>query len=440
MAVAVLLFTLIGGVVGLLLLVAAFRRWPTMPLYAVTILSAIAWDLPGLHRIASVGDVSITAEDMVVVSALVATALNPGRLLAITKPYRLILVALTLGLVGALIAGLFRFDTGMVMNDFRAFLFPIGFTAWALNQDWMTDAGQRAFKQWITITGATLTAVAAIHIAIYGVGQPDTFVVSVLSGVSNTGRPLASDQAMLLGLIGLLMFRAWGSSRPGRDRWVGILFLAMSIACQHRSVWVAVFLGIALTSFRLRGVARARALAGAFCALLLGAIAILSGALTGVVSSLFASVENTGTLDGRLSSWTQLVESSFARGIWTILLGEPFGFGYDRIEAGQIISYAPHNWYVTVYLRLGLVGLGIFTIVMTSTFARLARGAEAVAVTAAFLAIATYISAYSLSWTVAALLAWCIAAATNESSGREPQIPMLPKRQLAGNTRSSRAF
>ncbi|WP_354298612.1 O-antigen ligase family protein [Pseudarthrobacter sp. PvP022] len=230
-------------------------------------------------------------------------------------------------------------------------------------------------------------------------------------------------------------------SSVGRGRggqvWFGIAFVVLAVMSQHRSVWVAVAIGILLVIFRLRGVALARASFGTFYASVLILGLYIFGALDGLISNFTYAVESTGTYNARLDTWTSLIDESVLRGPFSVIFGEPFGFGYARESGGRIVTFAPHNWYVSIYLRLGLVGLAAFVIVLLSTVGRHMKTRAGVAPTAILLSIAVYAWSYSLPWYLAPLFGWCMALAWTQETdtikaprGRSKRAPS-PYEQMA---------
>ncbi len=41
----------------------------------------------------------------------------------------------------------------------------------------------------------------------------------------------------------------------------------------------------------------------------------------------------------------------------TLLFGFPYGYGYRRVIRNIVIEFAPHNFYIDMLLRVGIVGL-----------------------------------------------------------------------------------
>ncbi|MGN8132645.1 hypothetical protein [Paenarthrobacter sp. 22069] len=414
-----------GGLSMFGLAVAAFIKWPMLVLYSVGAFALMAWEFPALPTLFSVAGTQIKPEDAVVLTALTATALRPERLKAVTRRRSMLMLLIAGCLAVALLRGSIIFQSS-AFNEFRGFLWPIGLTAWMLNHDWQSPAMQAAFQRWITVTGLGLSVLFAYHVAAYGLGNADSFVTTA-DGVDQTGRPLVSSQALLLALSGMNQFKVATAKGKSSRLLLGAGFLSLAILCQHRSVWVAVGIGLLLVVLRLRGVPLARTVVGGFFASVLALVIYASGIADPLIASLTKSLESSGTYSARLDTWSVLIDDSFQRGVSSVIFGEPFGFGYNRYDGLRLLTFAPHNWYVSVFLRLGLVGLGLFAIVLLSTLNRLITNKAGVLPTAVFLSIVIYSWSYSLSWYLAPMLGWCIAQAWGTELKTMPQKLIVPR-------------
>lgn len=431
-----MMFLALGAAVVFALAVASFRKWPQIPLYCVTIFAATVWDFPVRPPLANIMGTSIMFEDAIIVTAIATVALNPAQFWKTVGPYNVVVVVSIICIAVSLINGLATFGPNTAVNEFRSFLYPLGMVAWFLNQDWMNDSRRHRFRRWVLVTGLAITVAGLIHIALYGLGQADSFVVSALSGEEMTSRPLTSDQAAMLALFGLLLFKFWETEKRRQYSYLGLVFIGLAIISQHRSVWVALAIALVPIALRLRHVAATRFVVGVIAAAVVGAMVLLSGAADGIVQPLIYSAQRGGTYLGRLDSWSTLVSMAFDRGAWSVIFGEPFGFGYLRPEyRGFMISYAPHNWYVSIFLRLGLVGLALFLCVIGWGFSRLWRGQDRVVAMGVFLAILIYMWNYSLSWHLSPIFAWALALAAHTSPAaaalRPSQKPRKAREEVA---------
>ncbi|GAA5193149.1 hypothetical protein GCM10023346_17100 [Arthrobacter gyeryongensis] len=402
-------FVLIAAAVfGLGIAVVALKRWPGFGLYAVGIITMLAWEFPTLPTLVSVAGFQLKPEDVVSLALVSDLILRPQRFFARTRSYNWLVGITLLCMLSALIGGIFTFGIPTAVNEARTLFWGAILTAWLLNQDWAAEPFQRTFKRWAVLLGLGLVVLFIYHVRTYGFGSADSFVTST-DGVEQTGRPLVSGQAAVLACFGFFMFQGAAPKVRGRTIFLGIIFLIVAVLCQHRSVWAAVGIGVGLILLRLRGVALARVVAVAFYGGSFLVILVLSGALNGMADSLTHSFESMGTFNARVDSWDILVQDSFDRGPWSVLFGEPFGFGSARISGTQVVTFAPHNWYVSVFLRLGLVGLLAFLLMLLIALVPLLRRQDGLVPTIVVIVICAYMWTYSLSWYQVPMLAWAIA-------------------------------
>lgn len=396
---------MVGAVAGFALLTYLAHRRPMVIPYAVGAYALTAWDFPTTPGLVTVAGIQIKGEDVIVLAALATVLVRPRNFLNLVRRYSLLMMVIAICLLAALVAGYARFG-GHAFNEFRGFFWLIGLCAWMLSLDWSSIRLRRSFDRWIIFMGIGLALAFVFHAAKYGMGTADSFVVRS-DGTEQTGRPLVSGQALFLTLIGMLLLERSTERGRGGTTWLGIAFIAIAVLCQHRSVWAAVGVAIFLVSIQLRGIPLARATVGAFYGLVFLFALYATGALDGLLNSLAYGIESKGTYEGRVGAWTSLVDASVERGASSVLFGEPFGFGYDRYENGRFITYAPHNWYVSVYLRLGLIGLAAFLVVMLTAAKRLLAQRD-VASMALLTATAIYAWSYSLPWYLGIPFGWCL--------------------------------
>jgi hypothetical protein len=187
-------------------------------------------------------------------------------------------------------------------------------------------------------------------------------------------RVVRSHEALVMGqmfIVGLL-FAPLGRIASAA-RFIAPLTLGGVLALQHRSVWLAVLVGV------LAGLFVARSRSGSKTGqilLLAGIVAItvlpltlssqLSGVSDQVASSADRAVEGDGTVGERLDNWQGLIKLWAAGGPRSLALGQSFGsdstrYVRDTIHGGEHkIGYFAHNHYVQTLYNLGLVGLFAF--------------------------------------------------------------------------------
>ncbi len=186
--------------------------------------------------------------------------------------------------------------------------------------------------------------------------------------------------AAMLG-AGALNWRRRGSIDAVRSapppRWlpglVGALLFAI-VFLQHRTLWIAAFLGIGLLVIRDPQLTRRLTLA-ALGATALAAVLVFAVLGQGVdrviVDELTDSATNVDTFEWRVQGWQELIEEQSPADVHDLLVGQPFGRGFPRFVDGRIVNVSPHNFYLELYLRVGVLGLAAFVALHAIPFLRL---------------------------------------------------------------------
>jgi hypothetical protein len=216
------------------------------------------------------------------------------------------------------------------------------------------------------------TAYAVIGIALYfWAGMESGFLNRNewdFAAVGGVFRPVSSHAAFFVAAVALVQTMAWlrgtGARRAG---WHAATFIAFVIIMQHRSVWIAAATGLLCVLYLER-----RQLPRRFT-LLLGFVLVstlLTAAAAGLgyldelaaslVRSTVSMADQHGTFAARVDGWDRLVDSWMESSTRIIIFGFPFGHGYTRMYNGELIEFAPHNFYLDLVLRVGIVGALLF--------------------------------------------------------------------------------
>jgi hypothetical protein len=280
---------------------------------------------------------------------------------------------LILGL--SFITGIASYGTAAGVS-FRKFFYFFATTTYVMS--FKLDQGKvdMVIRSWLTFAGVLVASVLLRWVV-----DPAHVGIAILKGNSEDSlRVIPSDMALILGqaFVLTLLLRAGDG---GRRAWsyLAPLWLAAVIVLQHRSVWLAVLLGLGAAYFLLGNLAAVKRMsrqlmfiaaagsAGLFMLALSGSIDLL-----GLTSSLGQSYETAVKLDTtageRLNSW-QVLFAMWAQGgpsVW--LLGFPFGTSLARevmtpLGELRVLEYGAHNAYVELLLFTGLSGLIFFTTV-----------------------------------------------------------------------------
>jgi hypothetical protein len=229
--------------------------------------------------------------------------------------------------------------------------------------------------RWLALTGLALCGVAAFNWWSTGLGTADESIV--IDGSLTTGRILVSWQALMVAAAGLVLVLLSWQRRSARALSGALLCLLVVVLAQHRSVWVATVAGVIVVLYYLgqrRGLA-----AGLVCVWALLLLSPLSAAapvrevLAELSSSLASASTSSGTGGTRFLGAGVIVQQQLEQGPWTILFGSPFGTPWNRVIEGTLVTFQPHNLYVEMFARVGLVGLLLLVALLLVGFRRQLR-------------------------------------------------------------------
>lgn len=185
----------------------------------------------------------------------------------------------------------------------------------------------------------------------------------------NEFRVLAATQASILAAAVAVALYAHMYKVGKTSHYVaGVMALLMVVILQHRSVWVATLIMIGIVA--ARDAVKIVPLLARFAGLALIGVIIVApisfylGWTDRLFETLFESFElatrSEGTHTGRIKDWTELLIQWQDYPWWEKLIGRRYGSGWDRWVVDRFISYSPHNAYVAIVLRVGLLGLSAF--------------------------------------------------------------------------------
>lgn len=257
--------------------------------------------------------------------------------------------------------------------DFRPFFYLWLGAAYLATFDYSEDFARRCMK-FLVVMGAGICAIAYYR---WTMGALDYEYHRELERLDTTGvalpRVMTAGHALILAcaLIVVASQAVIGRAKPMTWLLAGLFGITV-VALQHRSVWVAAgagFIALALMLRHLRSGAGSRILSlvlmGAVLLLVIAASGRFQGAVDSVQDQAVRATSTTGgTFVGRVMGWKGLLNQWAGSGSpVTYLVGKPFGSGYERYASdigSQKVGYMPHNFYVQLLYRGGLVGLAAF--------------------------------------------------------------------------------
>ena len=237
-----------------------------------------------------------------------------------------------------------------------------------------TERDVRQMARWCVWTAYGLVGIAAYRWVGWLVGFVPLSAIAEV-GAGNEFRALPSGAAFCVAAVGLLQFMAW--MRGSGSRFSGLhalVFAVVVVVLQHRSVWMAAAVGYLFVLVPQRGHMPSRMLwlIGLFFVVGLGvAIATQMGVLDRLAASLWESTisiaDPKSTTTDRVFGWEALLSDWIESPLGTILFGYPYGTSYRRVVDRIVVEYSPHNFFVQLLLRVGLVGTLLFTAAMLMT-------------------------------------------------------------------------
>ncbi|MEW2633702.1 O-antigen ligase family protein [Streptomyces sp. NPDC048389] len=411
---------LLGGaaLISCAALTASFVRWPVwgIGLYVAVQLwqtqQNVRQSLPG-------AGLNVLPTDVLTVCLLVAALIMlRGRVRGATA----LLLALLVLTGYALIRGFGIFGVQAAGNEARTNFIQLICAALFV----AVLSGGRNLVRAVTLiwvlAACALSCLALLGWLNVGIGSNSDQIM--VDGVLTNARPVSAAQTLVIGQAAMMLLCGRGSARGRALAW---LLLAVVVLAQHRTIWLAV--GIMITGWLVSRHRQTGSRAAALVVLgslgMLSVLAVSWGAADRVTSKLTASSEDDRTLVWRMEGWHALLPRLKEVPDW--LLGLPFGSGYDRMINGTFVAVSPHNYYLEVLLRLGLLGVAVLLLVYATAWR--AAGADSEHKLMLRLLICSqlvYMTTYSLTPEQAVILGLLAACAQQRGACRPPTLKESP--------------
>jgi hypothetical protein len=265
--------------------------------------------------------------------------------------------ALATGLLALnMLRGFAEHGLGVAVNESRetlTFLSALVYFSTVLVDEAMLGHFVRLWR-WV---GAAMVVKAAIYVSSNGLSTYGGDVDPNLLDFDD--RPLWAAGALLMAQATFVVLL--GDRRTGAAKWVpvGVGFTVLVVSGQ-RTVWAGAALGfVVLLLFSSRGARLGAKLQIRALATLLAALAgtVLVAGYNSFGYAYETAFSDRGTLLWRVDGWEALVGNRLGGPLVDILVGQPAGFGYDRLVNGSLVVVGPHSGYVTPFLTVGAVGL-----------------------------------------------------------------------------------
>lgn len=431
------LFLLLSAITLFLLFSIFLVRYPAVVILLLGGLVMVrASGLPD-PRLAQVAGATVYAADALFAAAALAAGLRLARKGPRSLPlHRLGCGLLLLSVSLAVARGLMLFDLQQVFNEFRSFFYFLAGLAFAVVLFADRLPPRRAG---VMLAGLSLF-LAALAVVRLGAGGAGTSQGRILStGEYVDARAVDAATALLIAQ-GLWLVLLMTSKRvaPIKTQ-LSLALAALVVVLQHRSVWAATASGVAATFMaspvlRRAVVKRLALIVGLFA--LLGVV-LVAGELRSVGEGVAASAQDVlkerNTLTARVDGWRLLLGDSRLLTPEGLLVGLPMGSGYYRTVAGQVATYSPHNFYIQLLLRGGLVALvGLAMIVAGSLRNYDSHRTEAVAALGIIVSTGVFFMAYGPAHEQGIFLGVALKLLSRSVAGPPRHVPEVLGKRLTG--------
>ena len=310
--------------------------------------AAFVYNVPSL----SLGGMRVGVTDVVAVIVLAAAVARCLRLRHLSR-HQHWLIMLGVLLLVSLMLGIASHGVQLSINDSRQYLFFVGAALYMATFRPTADLYDRIGRIWLM--AAVLMVLLACVRWLQVFAGIDLGVPAEINGVDTKIRVLDGPYAFFLAGPLLLTIPVWlRRGQPRWVRWLGVVLLVVLIALDRRTVWLAIFVGLAVLLLRGRRLKpRAVALVAAASIVIVLAFA---GDVLARDQSPPGTVTSTGTVTWRIEGWSILVDR-WSESPVNWFVGQPSGSGYARTVEGSDFNSNPHNFYIQTVIRAGMGGL-----------------------------------------------------------------------------------
>lgn len=366
----VVAFAVAGAVAALILLDRMIRN-VTVTATVVLVVSAVVV-IFGTAPAATVGGFQVTLTDLLTAFVGAAFAARLLRRAQVPRPAWGLVVILLL-VLWSLFRGIGDHGVATAANEARGTLNVYFVALYFATMKPSEQLRERIGRAWLLY--AVFLVVLAVERWLAVFGPLPTSDAWYIPGEYGGLRVLWSDEAFALGQALVILLP--GLMRGGLtrvQRVMAMVVLATVLLTQHRSVWAATLVGIALVLLLEGNIGRrwARRLILATGIVAVALMTFFSGPLLEqTVSS--SDAARSETFEWRMEGWTALYRDSGPESLAEVAVGRPYGAGWLRrlTSLGYSTDVVPHNYYVEQSLRVGVIGVIALLVVYGGVMRRL---------------------------------------------------------------------
>jgi O-antigen ligase len=344
----------VAAALGVALLELLLRRADVAAALVFGSVVVQAYFIDRVPALALPGGVQVYLTDMVASLILGAAVLRLLRTPRFDRFQRWLLVLGVLLLV-SLVRGVAAFGMQPSVADFRQYLFFGGVGLYFASFPVSIRLYDRIGRIWLAMTIPMMLLVCARWLAVFA--GVNLGVPASKYGADAAIRVIDGPFTFFLASAFVLTIPAWTWMRRERDRWirwVSVLLLLFCLVLNRRTVWLAIAVGVAVVMLRDRRLGRRALLLVALGAVMTVVAFVWLGGLQEGSEPLVKS--GSGNLTWRVEGWEALV-GTWSRSPLDWAIGQPVGSGFARQIEGIETQSGPHNFYIEILVRTGVVGL-----------------------------------------------------------------------------------
>jgi O-antigen ligase len=300
------------------------------------------------------GDMRVGSTDIIATVVLCAAFARLLRMQRLSTYHRWLVLFIIL-LVLSLVRGILTFGVQTSASDFRLMEFWIAAAVYFATVPPSHLIYSRIAKVWIWMTVPLMVIVLLRWLDVFAgiqLGVPrERF------GSDAAIRVVDGPYTFFLAQGFILTLPFWRQDQRSRAmRLVGILLVVFVVLLDRRTAWVALLAGIVTVMIHDRRIGR-RAMWAVITilAVVIGAYSTLLRATTSG-EPIAQAASNTASAAWRIEGWAVLLRQ-WAESPANWFIGEPFGASFRRLVEGSEVVAGPHNFYIEMLLRTGVVGL-----------------------------------------------------------------------------------
>jgi hypothetical protein len=357
---------LVAAALGIALLELLLRRADVAAALVFGSVVVQAYFIDRVPALMLPGGVAVYLTDMVASLIMGAAVLRLLRLPSFDRFQRWLLLLGVLLLV-SLVRGVAAFGMQPSIADFREYLFFGGVAVYFATFSPAVRLYDRIGRIWLAMTIPMMVLVCLRWLAVFA--GVNLGVPASKYGADAAIRVIDGPFTFFLAQAFVLTIPAWTWMRREQDRWIrwiSVLLLLFCLVLNRRTAWLAIVVGVAVLMLRDRRLGRRALLLVALGAVMTAVAFVWLGGLQEGSEPVVQS--GSGNLDWRVQGWSNLL-TAWSRSPTEWAIGQPIGSGFARQIEGIVTYTHPHNFYIEIMIRTGVVGL-VALIVLTAGLLR----------------------------------------------------------------------